>query len=1588
MSLKDKVVNLIIRGRDLLSQPLKKGADATEDAARQIDKINDSLKTLTDQANKVAKAQALEMFGDELKEKMAAAQQVLADTREEMARLTQPSEALTQSFNEAVAATQRLQAEQQRVSSELHKVQRSLQDAGVNTASLGQEQAKLAGRARELGGELKTLERAQKAALQTGELRTRTQVAQQEFERTRQRVTELAKAMDATKKPSQQLRTEFGLAKSEANRAATAYQKVSRELEEHEAVLREAGVQTQDLGAAERKLAQDIGALQVELQQINRTQKDISSARSLTPYFEDLSQGVAESERHLAELTQELNRVQAPSRALNKQLGEAAKQAGRAQIAYERNQAALAQLKDELDAAGIDSSELVRAQQRLAESMVTVRQRIAAKKRELAGMRDTLNQAKTGVEQFNSAVGETTRRLLGWAAAYVGLEKIKQGLMGIIGTGGQFETLREQLIGVYGDVARGEQAFEWAVRLNERLPTSLQDVLQAFVMLKNNGMEPMDGTLEKLINANARYGRGTETLIPIIRQLTQSWGKNRLQAEEAYVLIENGLPVWNLLAEATGRNVAELQKMSEQGRLTRGYLQDLIDTMGKAGAGVVERRMKTWEVMLAKMRDRIQQIQDQIAQSGALDYFKQQLDAVLRTTKEMAEDGRLKAFAKEFSDGMVTAARAAKDMLTWVWQNREALTDLAKVAVGLKLASIFLGLAQHAGKSIIVIRAVTGAFVALQATATGALALIVAGLARMRNGLSAAIVLAGRLRLALLATPVGVLTALGLAVWELGKRTAEWAEQQQRGSKVSREHNQVMEQQAKDMAELSDRLGITITSWAEYIKLLDEGKLKYDDIADELVTTEELLRRQKLRTGELGDELRQRLLPVLGDMITQLEQMGQGQYSLDQLKQLNETVPIFELLAQATGRTRGQLEQMAEAGEINRAMLDQLTVSITNMVSRGEQVGTVMTPAMEKMIEVLERAKSEGKGAEQAIKQLFGELKPGDSGDFAKVRELSVVLDEARQKAIFTRDEIKQGLRKQLADMAGSDLRNLQVNWIAAFGESAKYADLLSDQMDASLAAAFDKLGGSLAVVRETLTEAGKDAVQTFLAVSENAGASGAEVLKAFDLGLAMAQTKGDVDALTTAVQQWGKANGIAGDEIDQALRKAQARLTEVNRAYQELGITSAKTLQQTAEDARRAYDQIVAMNAPLHDVKQGFLAYASAELAAAAANNRHADATLRSRAATLGLSAELESLIHRQHELSGATDKATLSSKAHADQLRKEAEAAREAAAAKKEDAQKEEKSSQRRMQTAASVQQLTEAWKGGAAAASMSIDDLNQKVKENQDALARYQMLGDGPMGAYRFIREQNVPALEQANKELREMIQGKQLVQDLTAATQNASEAMAEYAQRTGTANDMLERHRAGAGRAAKNLAELITGAERAQAGMQGLDSATLSQLQSAIDSAKNKLRALEDSARSTLRSLQDELDQLYGNTEAVERRRYETQLAQLKAQLAEAEAAGNAEASNQLRESIRIAETLHREKMKAIQVEKAEQAKQEQQARQQERQRVGQPAPGAAGEVTTLRLEAPDGSSSELKGSPDDVNATLAALKQAGLVVRKF
>ena len=145
-------------------------------------------------------------------------------------------------------------------------------------------------------------------------------------------------------------------------------------------------------------------------------------------------------------------------------------------------------------------------------------------------------------------------------------------------------------------------------KLAATTPFEVSALTESFVKLTAFGMQPTEAQMRSLSDVTANLGGGTEALSGITLALGQAWTKGKLQGQEIMQLAERGVPVWDALAKATGRNVPELTRMSEAGLLGRDVISKLIDELGRMNTGASDKLMNTYAGAVSNAKDALAKV--------------------------------------------------------------------------------------------------------------------------------------------------------------------------------------------------------------------------------------------------------------------------------------------------------------------------------------------------------------------------------------------------------------------------------------------------------------------------------------------------------------------------------------------------------------------------------------------------------------------------------------------------------------------------------------------------------------------------------------------------------------------------------------------------------------------------------------------------------------------------------------------------------------------------------------------------------------------------------------------------------------------
>jgi tape measure domain-containing protein len=237
---------------------------------------------------------------------------------------------------------------------------------------------------------------------------------------------------------------------------------------------------------------------------------------------------------------------------------------------------------------------------------------------EMRNMGNQVNQTGGVMQRF---IGQARNFAAGLLAAFT-VKALFDFARGILNVNREMESLRATLKSVTGDADAAAQVFADIQRFAAETPFEVKDLTEAFIRLKSFGIEPTNEVMLAITNQASKLGASTETLNGIVLALGQAWAKGKLQGEEILQLVERGVPVWDILAKVTGKNAAELQKMSEKGELGRATILQLIQKMGELASGANAEAVNTLDGQISNLSDSWTRLWDNVVNSDFEGFFK------------------------------------------------------------------------------------------------------------------------------------------------------------------------------------------------------------------------------------------------------------------------------------------------------------------------------------------------------------------------------------------------------------------------------------------------------------------------------------------------------------------------------------------------------------------------------------------------------------------------------------------------------------------------------------------------------------------------------------------------------------------------------------------------------------------------------------------------------------------------------------------------------------------------------------------------------------------------------------------------------
>lgn len=228
---------------------------------------------------------------------------------------------------------------------------------------------------------------------------------------------------------------------------------------------------------------------------------------------------------------------------------------------------------------------------------------------------------------------------------------------------------------ILGDTTAAEQRIQDLVDMAAHTPFEFAGLDSAAKKLTMAGFagEELNNALLSVGDTVSAIGGGQEELDGISTALFQIYTKGKLSAEEMLQLAERGLPAWEILADKMGVSMADLQKMTQDGKvMANEVLPLLIEGMGERFGGAMEKQSKSMVGMKSTAKD----LYNQFMADTTGSMFDTLKGAIGDLNSEMGKS-HMQRYAREIGAALGAATKGVINLAKGLWDNREAVVAAA-----------------------------------------------------------------------------------------------------------------------------------------------------------------------------------------------------------------------------------------------------------------------------------------------------------------------------------------------------------------------------------------------------------------------------------------------------------------------------------------------------------------------------------------------------------------------------------------------------------------------------------------------------------------------------------------------------------------------------------------------------------------------------------------------------------------------------------------------------------------------------------------------------------------------------------------------
>lgn len=381
-------------------------------------------------------------------------------------------------------------------------------------------------------------------------------------------------------------------------------------------------------------------------------------------------------------------------------LAEAEARLKRAAAAVRDQTLATREARQALRDAGINTTNLSEAQQRLVTSAQRATQAVAGLARETKKLNEDTPAGRTGFSLFNDE-GRTTLSLaqrirgeiLAMSAAFVGL----YGVIDLARTSLQAYNQQQNLASTLGFAFGGNaelvgKQLQYLREQADRIGISYEAASKNFAKFSAAAIKSGAGVQETnfIFEAFAETGRviglTPDELNGLFNAIGQSFSKGKIQAEELRQQIGERLPgAFAFAQEALAKRFPDLNKALEEGKVGAENLVLIAESVRQAAAEQLPTAIQSLDAEQQRFNNSVLFFKKEIADAGFADAFK----SLLVDLRALLESPQGVELAQSIGEGFAAITNFIRQAITAVVELKDEIALVVKVGLTLAGLSLF-----------------------------------------------------------------------------------------------------------------------------------------------------------------------------------------------------------------------------------------------------------------------------------------------------------------------------------------------------------------------------------------------------------------------------------------------------------------------------------------------------------------------------------------------------------------------------------------------------------------------------------------------------------------------------------------------------------------------------------------------------------------------------------------------------------------------------------------------------------------------------------------------------------------------------------